>query len=114
MSLACPYLNFCIYAHLIVSLKAIVIIFSMMLFVRNKSTNFLPLVLGLFLKIGGANSRIISVFSKVGVCVTDKTVERVKLRLSEDAVQLAVDYIASGKLFYIIFDNINLYLSTLR
>ncbi len=42
--------------------------------------------------------------------MTDKTVEMVKLRLSQDAIQLAVDYILSGKLFYIIFDNINLYL----
>lgn len=85
-------------------------VFSILLFVRNRATNYLPVILGVFLKIGGASSRVISVFSKLGVCVTDKTVESVKLQLSQDAVQVAVDYIVSGKLFYIIFDNINLYL----
>ncbi|KLO10526.1 hypothetical protein SCHPADRAFT_832446, partial [Schizopora paradoxa] len=83
---------------------------SILLFVRNRATNFLPVIFGVFLKIGGAGSRVISVFSKLGVCVTDKTVETVKLRLSEDAVQVAANYIQSGKLFYFIFDNINLYL----
>lgn len=84
--------------------------FSILLFVRNRATNLLPVVMGIFLKIGGANSRIISVFSKLGVCVCDSTVELIKARLSVDVIQSAVNYIASGKLFYIVFDNINLYL----
>ncbi|KLO12438.1 hypothetical protein SCHPADRAFT_795811, partial [Schizopora paradoxa] len=91
-------------------LHAIVIVFSILLFVRNRATNLLPVIMGIFLKIGGANSRIISVFSKLGICVCDTTIELIKERLSADAIQSAVNYICSGKMFYIIFDNINLYL----
>lgn len=42
--------------------------------------------------------------------VKQRTIERLRVRLSEDAIQLAINYVVSGQLFYIIFDNINIYL----
>ena len=37
-------------------------------------------------------------------------VERLKVRISEDAIHLAVELIKSGHLFFTIFDNINIFL----
>lgn len=91
-------------------LQGLLLCFSIMLFIRNRATNLLALLIGLFLKINGAGSRIISVFSKAGVSTSNSTLERVKIRLSDDAVQQAVAHIMSGRPYYIIFDNINLYL----
>ena len=46
----------------------------------------------------------------MGLCVSSKTVERLKGRISKDAVSLAVELISSGQLFCMVFNNINLYL----
>lgn len=83
---------------------------SMLAFARNQSTNILPLLMGLFCKIEGTSSRVISTLSNMGLCVSGKTVERLKERVSKDAVSLAVELISSGRLFCTVFDNINLYL----
>lgn len=48
--------------------------------------------------------------SNLGLSISSTTIERLKLQISKDAVQLAVDLITGPSLFYIIFDNINLYL----
>jgi hypothetical protein len=42
----------------------------MLTFVRNRATNALPLLLGLFFKISGTSSRIIKMLGKAGVCVS--------------------------------------------
>jgi len=82
---------------------------SMMIFVRNQATNILPLILGLFLKINGTSSRVMTMLSNVGVCVSGRTVERLKRRISDDAISYAVELITSGRLFSTIFDNINIF-----
>lgn len=48
--------------------------------------------------------------SNTGVCVLGETIERLKGRISKDAIHLAVELIKSGKLFFTIFDNINIFL----
>ncbi|KAJ7678565.1 hypothetical protein B0H14DRAFT_3536412 [Mycena olivaceomarginata] len=51
--------------------------------------------------------------SNAGVCVSGRTIERLKIRITEDAIQLAVSLISvitSGQVFFIIFDNINIFL----
>jgi hypothetical protein len=45
----------------------------------------------------------------MGVCVSGKSVERLKKHISDDAIDVACQWIASGQLFYVIFDNINIY-----
>jgi hypothetical protein len=82
----------------------------MLTFVRNRATNILALVLGLFFKIGGTSSRVIDILSNAGVCVAFDTIERLKVVVSNDAVQRAVGLLAGGDPCYVIFDNINLYL----
>ncbi|KAJ7702639.1 hypothetical protein B0H17DRAFT_1237044 [Mycena rosella] len=89
---------------------AILLSLSMLAFVRNRATNVLPLLLGLFFKISGTTSRVIQMLSNAGVCVSSDTIERLKIRISEDAVNLAVDLITSGQVFFTIFDNINIFL----
>lgn len=81
----------------------------MLLFVRNQGTNLLPLIIGLFAKINGTSSRVISMLSNTGICVAGRTIERLKKRISEDAIDYAVQLITSGHLFCTIFDNINIY-----
>lgn len=82
----------------------------MLAFVRNRATNLLPLLLCLFFKISGTSTRVIRMLSNVGVCVSGRTAERLKVRISEDAIQLAVALVRSGRMFMTIFDNINIFL----
>jgi hypothetical protein len=82
----------------------------MLVFVRNSATNLLPLILGLFFKISGTSTRVMTVLSNMGLCVSVKTVDRLKKQVSDDAICLARELIHSGRIFYIIFDNINIYL----
>ncbi|KAJ7851228.1 hypothetical protein B0H14DRAFT_2581467 [Mycena olivaceomarginata] len=79
---------------------AILLCLSMLVFVRNRATNVLPLILGLFFKISAM---------RVSVSPGD-TIERLKERVSEDAISLAVELITSGRVFFTIFDNINIFL----
>ncbi|KAJ7800306.1 hypothetical protein B0H14DRAFT_3785954 [Mycena olivaceomarginata] len=72
---------------------AILLTISMLAFVRNRATNILPLILGLFFKISGTSSRVVLMLSNAG-----------------DAIQLAVQLITSGQVFFTIFDNINIFL----
>jgi hypothetical protein len=62
----------------------------MLAFVRNRATNVLALVLGLFFKIGGTGVRVINMLSNAGVCVSFDTIERLKTRISDDAIAHAV------------------------
>ncbi|KAJ7481934.1 hypothetical protein FB451DRAFT_1171061 [Mycena latifolia] len=89
---------------------ALVLIFSIMAFTRNTGTNLFPMILGLFLEIGGTSSRILSTLSNAGACVSITTIERLKKILSEDAVAYAVSLMQGPGVFYIIFDNINIFL----
>ena len=90
--------------------QVIMVVVCMCLFVRNRATNVLALPLGLFFKISGTSERVLMLLSNIGLSVSSNTIERVKERISEDAVQLAVSLITGSTLFYIIFDNINLYI----
>ncbi|KAG6807917.1 hypothetical protein H0H92_006001, partial [Tricholoma furcatifolium] len=89
---------------------AIVVALSMLAFVRNRATNVMPLLLGLFFKISGTSSRVMMMLSNAGICVSGRTVERLKSVISHDAIQHAIDLIKSGKMFFTIFDNINIFL----
>ncbi|KAJ7704166.1 hypothetical protein B0H16DRAFT_719592 [Mycena metata] len=88
----------------------ILLTISMLAFARNRATNVLPLILGLFFKISGTSSRVVAMLSNAGVCVSSRTVERLKVRITEDAIRLAVELITSGQVFFTIFDNINIFL----
>ncbi|KAJ7823822.1 hypothetical protein B0H14DRAFT_2597693 [Mycena olivaceomarginata] len=59
---------------------AILVCLSMLVFVRNRATNVLPLILGLFFKISGTSTRVIQMLSNAGVCVSGDTIERLKER----------------------------------
>lgn len=48
--------------------------------------------------------------SNAGICVSGRTVERLKIRISEDAISLAIQLITCNRLFFTIFDNINIFL----
>ncbi|KAJ7210935.1 hypothetical protein C8J57DRAFT_1539795 [Mycena rebaudengoi] len=89
---------------------ALVFVFSIMAFTRNTGTNLFPMILGLFLEIGGTSSRILGTLSNAGACVSITTIERLKKILSEDAVSYAVALMRGPGVFYIIFDNINIFL----
>ncbi|KAJ7274043.1 hypothetical protein C8J57DRAFT_1434769 [Mycena rebaudengoi] len=82
----------------------------MLSFVRNRATNLLPLLLGLFFKISGTSIRVLRTLSNTGVCVSSRTVERLKARISDDAIQLGIALIRSGTMFCTLFDNINIFL----
>ncbi|KAJ7066884.1 hypothetical protein B0H15DRAFT_807522 [Mycena belliarum] len=89
---------------------AIIVAISMLAFVRNRATNLLPLLLGLFFKISGTSTRVLNMLSNTGVSVAGRTVERLKIRISDDAIQLGIDLVLSGQMFCTLFDNINIFL----
>ncbi|KAJ7671172.1 hypothetical protein B0H14DRAFT_3690343 [Mycena olivaceomarginata] len=68
------------------------------------------MMLGLFLEIGGTSSRILNTLSNAGACVSITTIERLKEVLSKDAVAFAVELMQGTGMFYLIFDNINIFL----
>jgi hypothetical protein len=70
----------------------------------------MALTLGLFLKIGGTGVRIINMLSNAGISVSFNTIERLKSIISDDAIARAVTLLTSANPFFLIFDNINLYL----
>jgi hypothetical protein len=82
----------------------------MLIFVHNRATNILALVLGLFFKIGGTSVRVINMLSNAGICVSFETIERLKVVMSDDAIQRAVALLAGGDPCFVVYDNINLYL----
>lgn len=82
----------------------------MLAFVHNCATNALALPLRLFFGISGTSSCVLGVLSNIVLSVSVSTIEETKARISQDAITLAIALITSGVLFYIIFDNINLYL----
>ncbi|KAJ7195376.1 hypothetical protein GGX14DRAFT_575693 [Mycena pura] len=89
---------------------AIIVAISMLAFVRNRATNLLPLLLCLFFKISGTSTRVIRMLSNIGVCVSGRTAEPLKQRISDDAIRLGVALVHSGRMWMTIFDNINIFL----
>ncbi|KAE9410021.1 hypothetical protein BT96DRAFT_984345 [Gymnopus androsaceus JB14] len=91
------------------SVLVITAIITMLAYTKNTGTNAMPLMLGLFFKINGVSTRVLTMLSNIGLSVSGHTVERVKERLSEDAIQLAIQLVMSGNIFGVNFDNINVY-----
>ncbi|KAI0038105.1 hypothetical protein FA95DRAFT_1506067, partial [Auriscalpium vulgare] len=87
-----------------------VLAISMLAFVRNGATNLFPLIMGLFLEVNGTSARVLATYSNAGICVSISTIERLKEILSTDARRQAVALMKVSRKFFIIFDNINLYL----
>lgn len=67
------------------------------------------MAMGLFLVIGGASNRVMASLNRAGLCVSARTVDRVRVVLSEDAMRRAQEVFNSQRLFSIVFDNINIY-----
>jgi hypothetical protein len=82
----------------------------MLTFVRNHATNVMPLVLGLFFKIGGMGIQVINMLSNAGICLSFNTIECLKSVISDNAISCVVALLTSGEPCFLIFDNINLYL----
>ncbi|KAE9385164.1 hypothetical protein BT96DRAFT_841061 [Gymnopus androsaceus JB14] len=83
---------------------------SILVFVNNRASNALQLVLGLFFKTNGASSRVLSVLSNIGLSVSAMTFERLKKQISDDAIELAITLMLATGIWAIIFDNINIFL----
>lgn len=81
-----------------------------MLFVRNRTTNVLPILCGLFFKVEGTSSRVMKMLSNVGICISGRTVERLKEKVSQEVIQHGVNLLDAERLAAQIGDNINLYL----
>jgi hypothetical protein len=71
-----------------------------MAFTWNTGTNVFPMLLGLFLEIGGTSSRILNTLSNAGACVSITTIEHLKKILSEDAVAHAVNLMQGSSILH--------------
>ncbi|KAL1686920.1 hypothetical protein GGG16DRAFT_105392 [Schizophyllum commune] len=90
---------------------AVLVSLSVLAFTRNKATNLLPLLLGIFFKISGTSTRVILALSNMGLSVSGKQVERLKERISDDSIHHATELMtADDRSWYFLYDNINIYL----
>ncbi|KAF8599335.1 hypothetical protein BDV93DRAFT_591835 [Ceratobasidium sp. AG-I] len=81
-----------------------------LLFTRNRATNALPLILGVFMQTNGCATRVLDTFTRAGVITSPTTIERLRTVVSKDAERLAVALIHGSPNWFMIVDNINLYL----
>jgi hypothetical protein len=88
----------------------VTIAITLLAYTHNHATNVLPLILGLFFKIGSTSSCVITMLSNMGLCISGWTVEHLKNQISDDAVAHAAELMKSGHLFCTTFKNINIYL----
>ncbi|KAE9407163.1 hypothetical protein BT96DRAFT_986782 [Gymnopus androsaceus JB14] len=89
---------------------AITLVIAMLTFLQNQATNFLPLLLGLFFMINGTSTQVMIMLNAVGLSVSIHTVEHLKQELMKSAINFAIELITSPTLWYIISNNINIYL----
>ncbi|EPS92433.1 hypothetical protein FOMPIDRAFT_1079389, partial [Fomitopsis schrenkii] len=86
----------------------IVVIISVLLFVRNRATNIFQIVVGIFLSSTGASRRVINTFNHMGLCVSYDTVQRCLLSLSESSKKHANAFVrTASRLWAVVYDNIN-------
>lgn len=94
---------------ILISTKVLIAVITMLAYTNNTGTNALNVVLGLFFKINGTSSRVLSLLSNIGLSVSGRTIERLKETLSEDAINIAIELTSAGGIFGTIFDNIDIY-----
>ncbi|KAF5334932.1 hypothetical protein D9611_010044 [Ephemerocybe angulata] len=88
--------------------KAMVIIISMMLFIRNRGTNVVPTIIGVFLASTGASRRLIDTFHHMGLSTSYMSIQRCLTALSLDAKEQARIFVSSSdRLWGVVYDNIN-------
>lgn len=90
--------------------KVVTLAISSLLFTRNRATNALPLILGVFMQTNGCATRVLDTFTRAGIITSPATVERLREVVSKDAERLAVQLIHGSPNWFMIVDNINLYL----
>ncbi|KAJ2911518.1 hypothetical protein MD484_g8897, partial [Candolleomyces efflorescens] len=86
----------------------IVVIISILLYVRNRGSNAFPLILGIFLASTGTSRRVIDTFNRIGLSIGYDAIQSSLLGLSNDAKVRAHEFIAtSNQLWGVVYDNIN-------
>lgn len=86
-----------------------------MVIVRNCATNTFPLLLATYMKVNGASTRLLSSFSALGISVSARTVDRFRVRMSDEAIRLARAFIReTAPRFRTVADNLNLFLKKLH
>lgn len=95
---------------MLTGVQAILMSLSMTTFARNSATNALPTLLGLFFAVEGTSTRAMQLLSNASMVISTRSTERVKEKLSAEAITKAVSLMKSGDLFCVVADNINLYL----
>ncbi|KAF9088823.1 hypothetical protein BGX27_002624 [Mortierella sp. AM989] len=81
----------------------------MLLHTRNRATNFLQMMFGLYLYSSGARGRVIRTLSHAGLSVSYDTIQRALRRLSQDAIRRIRNAVRTQD-WFLIYDNINLFL----
>ncbi|KZT43583.1 hypothetical protein SISSUDRAFT_1029737 [Sistotremastrum suecicum HHB10207 ss-3] len=82
---------------------------SNLLFACNQATNYFSLLFGLFLSIEGSSVRVITCLNKLGLSVSSRTVDRLRTRLSEDAVERAQEVVKGSDPWMVVIDNLNIF-----
>ncbi|KAH9858437.1 hypothetical protein C2E23DRAFT_716977 [Lenzites betulinus] len=95
-------------SHIQVSRTVCVVAISMLLHGRNRATDALQLVIGIFLSSSGASRRVVDTFNRMGLSVSYQTVQRSLKTLTKSAQEGARSFVLqSQRLWGIVYDNIN-------
>ncbi|KAF9342950.1 hypothetical protein BGX26_006523, partial [Mortierella sp. AD094] len=80
---------------------------SMLLFVKNRASNYIQMMMGMYLYSRGVSRRVIEVLSKAGLSVSYTTIWRAVQSLTEDALKI-VRAVVVEKPWILVYDNINI------
>ncbi|KZV98769.1 hypothetical protein EXIGLDRAFT_746479 [Exidia glandulosa HHB12029] len=87
---------------------AVTFCLSSLVFVRNRSTNALPLLIGSQMTVHGASTRVCDTFSRFGVVVSRRTVDNFRVRLSANSIVRAIDAARADPRWLAVLDNVDL------
>jgi hypothetical protein len=85
-------------------------VISALLYTCNRANNHLQSALGIVLSIEGTSHRIMTSMRTMGLSISPNAIDKIRIRLSNDAIESAKALISSPRPWVFVFDNINIYL----
>ncbi|KZV91571.1 hypothetical protein EXIGLDRAFT_837044 [Exidia glandulosa HHB12029] len=88
---------------------AVTFCLSTLIFVRNRATNALPLLIGTQMTVHGASARVCDTFSRFGAVVSRRTIDDFRVRLSTNSIVRAVEAARLDPRWLAVLDNVDLH-----
>ncbi|EJD34594.1 hypothetical protein AURDEDRAFT_176375 [Auricularia subglabra TFB-10046 SS5] len=87
---------------------AVIFSLSTLAHVRNRATNALPMCLATQMTAHGASTRVCSTFTRLGAASSRRTMDRFRVRISQDAINRGIEAARADARWLGILDNVDL------